>query len=189
MLDIGFMFQGTESTRQIYAIIRSIEPSILALPWIMSVVSSFLGQNTEIVPARSGHDDNGLFADLNDIQIHSNSSQSAEDAAMNKKTMDDAMRNEIVEYLLKGIRRSITAYSNTKGGQEEPEEESDGWVTRVFKAAFGSCFRKDDDEETEEYRRNLQSSIIAGTTSVLGRVNLVEKKAILRESRREVSSR
>eukprot|EP01022_Parablepharisma_sp_SALTPOND_P032083 TRINITY_DN827_c0_g1_i2.p1 TRINITY_DN827_c0_g1~~TRINITY_DN827_c0_g1_i2.p1 ORF type:complete len:1944 (+),score=85.16 TRINITY_DN827_c0_g1_i2:3283-9114(+) len=182
ILDITMLFVNSSKTRQIYAIIRSIEPTIMSLPWIMSIIRTVCGAKS----ARPQKEKGPLEEPLEDVEVQHN--QSTEDAAMNKKTMDDAMRNEIVEYLLKGIRRSIISYTNPKVGSESIEEEDEGIFKRILKALFGRCIRGfDDEDEFKEYRRTVPSNLAAGNGQTLKCVNLVEKRTIIREAKREVS--
>ena len=183
ILDIIFLFIASAATRQIYAIIRSIEPTIMSLPWMMSILKSAFGE-TKVQQVAIEKDQGELEEPLEIVKTEHN--QSEEDAAMNKKTMDDAMRNEIVEYLLKGIRRSIISYTNPKAGGPI-EEEGESIFKKILRALFGRWIRSlNNDDESGEYRRNASSNIVTGSSVILRGVNLVEKKSIIREARREV---
>jgi len=189
ILDIIFLFLGSAATRQIYAIIRSIEPTIMSIPWSLSILRTFL--------VGDKHEDNkrsNINYELGEPldSVHIDHSHGEEDAAMNKKTMDDAMRNEIVEYLLKGIRQSILLYMNPRAGGHI-EEESDGIFSIIGKALFGKCLRLDDDIDDEksnsDFRKSINSNLMAsGYGDLLKHVNLIDKKSIIRESKRQVFS-
>ena len=110
-----------------------------------------------------------------------------EDADLNKKTIDDGMRNEIVEYLLKGIRRSIITYSNRKRGPLLADDEDEGgcFLSGLFRTICGCCFKESPLPQASS-PKDYPSSFKAGYGTMLKRVNLIERHAIMREARREV---
>jgi hypothetical protein len=105
-----------------------------------------------------------------------------EEGGMNKKTMDDAMRNEIVEYLLKGIRKSLISYVDLNG-KEFPREEK-GVLHKIFMLLFGSCFKED--ESADNLMRSVCSDLEAGNADMFKHVTLINKKAIVREAKKKV---
>ena len=114
-----------------------------------------------------------------------NEVQGDEDSAIDKKKMDDAMRNEIVEYLLKGIRASFVAYTNAKHGEESSEEER-GFMSSFFKRLYGFFCRHAKDEEAEyESKKSLMLESLRENNSNLKRLNLIESHAIKKEAVRE----
>lgn len=171
ILNITFLYLGSPTFRTVHAITKSIEPAVMSLPWLMSIVSGLFRSSRERV-SESEMELLGM----------PQRTQSSGDAAMNKKTIDDAMRNEIVEYLLKGIRKSIISYAELNE-KEFPKKEK-GALYRLFMTVFGKCLRKGEDESS--FARTGYSDLEAGNTELHKRVNLVNKKAIIREAKRKV---
>jgi len=92
------------------------------------------------------------------------------------------MRYEIVEYLLKGIRKSIISYIDLNG-KEFPREE-EGMLYRIFMILFGRCFREN--EDGDNLIRSVYSDLESSNINILKRVTLVNKKAIVREAKKKV---
>ncbi len=180
-MDAILLARDSETTRQAYAIARSIEPSVLSLPWVISIVNSVCGRSkvAPMKPANETSEHEGptrrdsLFTEALMVDVQN---QSNEDAGMNKKVMDDAMRNEIVEYLLKGIRRSIVSCSSAKKGLDDAEERA-GCAKRFLKTICGCCVGGSDER--------VRTSSIAEDPSIFKRVSLIERKCIVKEARRE----
>jgi hypothetical protein len=111
-------------------------------------------------------------------------SQESSDTAMNKNAVDDAMRREIVEYLMKGIRKSIISHLDSKGAAGVIIEEYEGILHTIFKSIIGRFIGLNDEDDRRQER--LSYSFISEDPAVLNRVNLVERKMIIREAKREV---
>lgn len=114
------LFGDSHTTRQYYAIIKSIEPSVLSIPWVFMTIRSLCCKDQYM--------------------------ENAENTAMNKKKLDDDMRNEIVEYLLKGIRISFLYYSNSKSEVTPVLKQKTGFWNFIF-----GCFDKETHVETQNF--------------------------------------
>eukprot|EP00826_Nyctotherus_ovalis_P007745 TRINITY_DN11977_c0_g1_i4.p1 TRINITY_DN11977_c0_g1~~TRINITY_DN11977_c0_g1_i4.p1 ORF type:complete len:840 (+),score=250.74 TRINITY_DN11977_c0_g1_i4:109-2520(+) len=149
--------RGSLATMQAHDIARSVEPVILSLPWILSIANTV--HSYESLPDNESNKrarrKSSLFSDISDKNDELQA-QSLEDPGMNKKIMDDSLRNEIVEYLFKGIRRSLISYSSYKQNILDTEDSDVGSASMLMK-----------------------------DSSVLRKVGLIDRKEILREAKRE----
>ena len=166
---IFILFQSV-NTRQIYAIIKSLEPTIMSLPWIMLTL--------KVIIQRSRKRKIGSSEELIEV-----SEKSTDDHEINIKVMDDAMRNEVVEYLLKGIRKSIISYADSNKNNDP--EINEGIINRVIKLLFGDCTIN---ENYENSRISMHSEIADQSNSIYKHIDLLERKSIIKESKREVLS-
>ena len=105
---------------------------------------------------------------------------------MNKNSVDDAMRKEIVEYLLKGIRKSIISLMDEKSTGGVILEEHEGFIKNIFKTILGKFIASLNYDEDNQGQENAELSFVSGSGSVMNHVSLVEKRSINRESKREV---
>jgi len=165
--DLFFLLVEFHVTREIYAIIRSIEPTIISLPWVISVLHSVFARRSSNV---------ALEEEL--------MPKESTDTAMNKNAVDDAMRREIVEYLMKGIRKSIISHLDSKAAAGVIIEEHEGIFHTIFKSIIGRFIGLNDEDDKKQEGSNY--SFISEDPAVLSRVNLIEKKMIIREAKREV---
>lgn len=163
-LDLVFLLVDFQETREIYAIIRSIEPAVMSLPWVVTVVHSVFARGN------SG----------GELRESLRPKEAASDSPMNKNAVDDAMRREIVEYLMKGIRKSIISHLDTKSAPGVIIEEHEGILHTIFKSIISHFINDEHQTEDSSY------SFVSQNPAILSRVNLVERKLIIREAKREV---
>jgi hypothetical protein len=160
VLKAVFHFRGSASTMQAYDAICSVQPIILSLPWILSIANTV--HSYESAPNNT----DSLFADILD-KTDGLQGEDLEDPGMNKKVMDDSLRNEIVEYLFKGIRRSMVSFSNYRQSACDTDDSDLGTPKELL------------DSDLKEELSFIKDS------SVLRKVGLIDKKEIIKEAKRE----
>jgi len=166
------LLRGSTSTMLVYDAIYSVQPIILSLPWILSIVNTVYSY--ESAPdnnSRKAKKKNSLFMDILN-KADNLQAQDLEDPGLNKKVMDDSLRNEIVEYFFKGIRRSLVSYSNYRQSVGDTDDSD----LSTFKELLTNLNSKE---------KNVSDSNFIKDTSVLRRVRLIDKKEITKEAKRE----
>jgi hypothetical protein len=104
------------------------------------------------------------------------------ESAIDKKKMDDAMRKEIVEYLLKGIREALDSSADPKRDREQIEE--DGNLFGAFLGKIKQLFTRDEQEDADSLRDSILGEYKRNNPNIR-KVNLTERKSIMREAIRE----
>ncbi len=153
--------------RQYYAIISSIRPTVLIAPWLIQLFVSLFGK-----PRKSG----ALLG-----------GEKLDDSSLSKITVSEALREEIVEYLLKGIRKSVSMYIGLGSAKDVGDDEEISCTSRLARFFCGCCCKSEPEDLGE-----INTKSVAGGSSLIGqgainrKVKLTNRGAIHREAKREL---
>jgi len=173
----ALVFSGKSDLRQLYAIIQSLKPVLLIFPWIVQLIAMVCSRKEKTAKKKEK---------FNIDSIENENMLSAEESPMRKANINESLREEIVEYLLKGINKSITMFIGLGSARDvgDFDYSSESCFSKLWSKIFGCC-EPEKPEETSKISPVKNKSIIFGT-NINSKVKLTSKAAILRESNREL---
>jgi len=190
---------NVEKSRQFYAILKSLEPAGLVLPWIGQVIKQlkiFNEKTEEIV--EQGNQAPLIYLNSGKIpsQDHNDPQKSKSTFAFGNSIISNPKR--IAEYLLKGIYQTEIMNSidspNTKltkpkmsisiNKSKFAESQEQSFFGQI-KSFFGKCFEEPDEYEGYEPPKSLQNSFVMGYPGFGEEGIMIDKKQLQKESAKE----